>query len=138
LATILILLGLHSIQQSLTKEENQWSINTDSSFFLVTGAQMMLRVSIRLYYQYLEHGILELKCLIVCGESDAIVTITDARSIDDMAVEFQLHAKLVTQGINDPERMALEWVKHVDVAEGIFPKLPVYLRNHRERFDRNE
>jgi hypothetical protein len=52
--------------------------------------------------------------------------------------EFKLYAKLVTRGINGEERMALEWVKHVDVGKGIYPKLPVHLRNHKERFDRNE
>jgi hypothetical protein len=35
--------------------------------------------------------------------------------------------------------MALEeWVNHVDFVKGIFPKLPVHFRNHKERFDRNE
>lgn len=52
--------------------------------------------------------------------------------------EFKLYAKIVTQGITDPEIMALEWVNHVDVVKGIFPKLPVHLQNHKERFDRNE
>jgi hypothetical protein len=52
--------------------------------------------------------------------------------------EFKLYAKLVTRGINGEERMALEWVNHVDVGKGIYPKLPVHLRNHKERFDKNE
>jgi hypothetical protein len=50
----------------------------------------------------------------------------------------KLNKRKVAREITDPERMALEWVNHVDVAKGIFPKLPVHLRNEEELFDKKE
>ena len=37
----------------------------------------------------------------------------------------------------DGSAMALEWCEHVDGAE-VFPKLPVYLRNAKEAFAKNQ
>ena len=54
--------------------------------------------------------------------------------------EHQLFEKLVLtapQGPHNFEQMAIEWCKKVD-AVNIFPKLPVYLRTHYTKWQRNQ
>ena len=52
--------------------------------------------------------------------------------------ECQLFERLViTQGPINFEQMAIEWCKEVD-AVNIFPKLPVYLRTHYSKWQRNQ
>jgi hypothetical protein len=53
--------------------------------------------------------------------------------------EAKLFSRLVLEmptGFNDII-MALEWIKHVN-GTSIFPKIPVYLRLHHERWERNQ
>jgi len=51
-------------------------------------------------------------------------------------LEMALFGKLFLKGFTNENSMALEWTKHLDGVK-IFPKLPVHLRNYRQRFDRN-
>jgi len=52
--------------------------------------------------------------------------------------EFQLFQKLRSnQGSFDAEEMAIKWCEHVD-GVSIFPKLPVYLRTHHDKWERNQ
>ena len=54
--------------------------------------------------------------------------------------ECQLFERLVVTAPQGPinfEQMAIEWCKEVD-AVNIFPKLPVYLRTHYSKWQRNQ
>jgi len=51
--------------------------------------------------------------------------------------ECKLFARLTLSGLTKERQMVLEWCKYVD-GINIFPKLPVHLRTHGERFERNE
>ena len=53
-------------------------------------------------------------------------------------LEMALFGKLFLDGFTNENSMALEWTKHLDGVKKIFPKLPVHLRNYRQRFDRNQ
>lgn len=50
--------------------------------------------------------------------------------------ERRLYRRLILEGINDEKQQALKWVESVNGID-IFPKLPVHLRNYRERFEQN-
>ena len=53
--------------------------------------------------------------------------------------EYELFTKLVLKqpGAFDEYEMALTWCDYVD-GKTIFPKLPIYLRNHYEKFQKNQ